>query len=384
MIKTSLIVFSHLFSILAHVGSKDAFSFRVEASDNKVAKVYIKGTISEWSEYANSNNIDKQINDLVEAGHKDAEVYINSKGGDVFEAAEIMNSLRRFPGKLTAIGGAIVASAGSYIAVKCDEFHVRSNTQFMHHEPRMYAGGTLTQIQATLKLLENMNKDYIKAYVDKTGKKEDDIKSAWANGDTWLMGKEVVSEKFADKMLNKEAPITAEDVVVLEACAAPVIPKVTSQKLQNTEMDKVKIIAALGLPADATEQQIEAALADNKAKADKATQLEAAANAAAVDAKKAKVNALVEKAIGDKKITADQKETYVTLANADYDACEKALNALSAPVKPQVTSSASASNEDRSKWTYADYQEKAPQAFMELDESTQNTLIEAHYSTQNS
>ena len=49
-------------------------------------------------------------------------IYINSPGGECFEANEIVNVIKRFPGKITGEGGALVASAATYIAINCTSF----------------------------------------------------------------------------------------------------------------------------------------------------------------------------------------------------------------------------------------------------------------------
>lgn len=373
------------FKILAYaqVKVKDPFEMKIEAASEDTVNITIKGQISQWAEYASANKIESKIKDLVDAGVTNARIYLNTRGGDTIEAVEIVNELRKLPGKIVAIGGAVVASAGSYIACKCDEFHVQANTQFMYHRPRLYAGGTLDEIKSTLKLLENTEKDYLSAYAKKTGKKEEDIEAAWSKGDQWLMGDEIVKAKFADKLINKEVEVTAHDVTVLEACAAPVIPKATASKESQqqhsnknlSEMERNKIIAALGLSADATDAQIEAAISDNKAKAEKADSLENAQ-------KENQVKALVQDALKDKKITADQANHYESLAKADFDSCKAILDGMKPLVKPETTPSASANGEDRSKWTYADYQAKAPEAFVELlkeNPEKANALADAHY-----
>jgi hypothetical protein len=58
----------------------------------------------------------------------------------------------------------------------------------------------------------------------------------------------------------------------------------------------------------------------------------------------------------------------------------KAVTPLSG--KLETSAGASASGEDRSKWSFEDYQQKNPEAFMQLaekDPATAEALTEAHY-----
>jgi len=371
----------------AQNGVKDPLNITVEAGDNNIAQVRITGTIQEWSR-ASADEVEFQIADLVKGGYKDAHIHINTKGGSTLEAVSIVNTLRKgFTGKLIAVGGAIVASAGSYIACKCDEFIVAANTQFMYHRPRMILSGTIDEIKASLKLGENTEKDYIDTYANKTGKTADAIVEAWSKGDVWLMGQEIITEKFADKLAEKEVPITKADAIILEACAAPVVLAVTTE-INNSnkisKMEKSMLINALGLTADATDAQIEQAVKDAKSKADRVADLESKATIEA-EAKATKlIDDLVEAAISRKAITADQKETYVKLATADFDSAKLALDAIKCAVKPEVNATSSNSAENKDNWTFADYQEKDPAAYLELlesDAAKAELLEKKHYNS---
>ena len=78
------------------------------------ARIEIKGTIAGWRD--SEKNFTRSVEDMIREGIKDVHLYINSPGGDCFEANEIVNVIRKFPGKITGEGGALVASAATYIA----------------------------------------------------------------------------------------------------------------------------------------------------------------------------------------------------------------------------------------------------------------------------
>ena len=117
-------------------------------------------------------------------------------------------------------------------------------------------------------------------------------------------------------------------------------------------MDRDNLISALGMAANATDEQIKEriqALKEQEAKR-------------AVEAKD-RAEKLVNKAIFDKKITADKKDLYVGLAEADYDKTATLLEAIEAP-RPasQTIVPAKSAVEDRSTWTMEDYLTKDPDA----------------------
>ena len=75
-------------------------------AENGRAVISIKGQIAGWRD--SEKNFTATVDSLIESGVKDAHLYINSPGGDCFEANEIVNVMKRFPGTVTGEGGALV------------------------------------------------------------------------------------------------------------------------------------------------------------------------------------------------------------------------------------------------------------------------------------
>lgn len=350
---------NHLPLIFANATATDMpLALSVAESGNK-AVIVIQGRISEWRNSA--PEFESQINDLIAKGVNDAHLNINSRGGSTVEAAEIYNIIKNFPGKITGVGGAIIASAATYIACACDEFKVYSNSQAMIHKPMMDVFGNEDEITSDLKLLKNTTEEYKKVYSAKFSKTVEEIEELWSKGDYWMNAKEMVAMGFATSLIQEKTKVTAEIVAELEACGAPKIPTIKTDT--SNIMKREEIIAALGLPTDATDAQITAAITKNKADAERATQM-------AATAKAEKIEAMLDNAIREKKITADQKDHYKELANTNIDSVEKIL-ASSAPQVDKVSAQlnggkSSTTEKDRKDWTYADYREKDPEAFSKL------------------
>lgn len=336
-----------------------------EAKNGK-ANIRIVGRISGWNAN-NSKDFQKKVDGLV-AVHEDCDLYINSEGGSVFDATEINNQLKRFK-NVTITVGAMAASAATYF-IACYPTTVSSNTQIMIHKPSMYVSGNETQIQNQLKLLKNITKDYLAKYAKKTGKTPKQIEALWVSGDYWMSATEAKDEGFIDFINDEaEAVLTVEDVAVLEACGAPIIPQVTSQKQSENKliMDRDELIAFLGLDAGATDEQIEAAKSKLKVDALKHRETEASKSANPSseeddddeDAKK--VKALVAKGLKEKKFKAAEAETYTALATADFDSAKKAIDAM--PALPKLTDELNPSNPNgeaaddaaKANWKYEDY-----------------------------
>lgn len=333
-------------------------------TQGRTAFIRIIDRIGEWQS-ASSRSLRDQVDELTQNGVDHAEVYINSRGGDVFEAVEIVNELSRFKTVQVKVG-AIAASAATYIMSKFPTA-VNTNSQIMIHRPVIYTSGDVNRIESDLKLLKNTTSDYLKAYATKTGKTEEQIDELWAKGDYWMTAQEAYDQKFADEILEDAAAVDAESVALLEACGAPHIPAKENQSLNKlSEMNRDKMISALGLAADATDEQIEARAKQLRLKAGSYdTLMEKNKEQAAARAK-----ALVEAAIKEKKISNEEAESYETMAITDYDFVAGVLAKLG--VIPQLSAEinrTSGGSAPRADWTMQDYLDKDPEALQELYET---------------
>ena len=342
---------------LTALAEKYPLTITAEAKEN-FAEIRISGALYEWN---NSTEVlTAKIDKLLADGYKDVKVYINSPGGDVFVGAEIVNQLKRFPGKKQGFGGAIVASAATAIAIEMDTFEMAENGQFMYHKPSGYISGNEDKIESSLTLLKNLTSQYKTKYSEKTGLSEEDIESAWAKGDVWLTAKQALEQKFITSVAENEK-ITKNTAEMIAAFGAPIIPK-EDFKPEPDMKNRNAIIASLKLSADATDEQIEAAINKSVEDAGKVEQITAQQK----ETRKTEINEMLDKAITAKKFTADLKGTYETLANADFDGTKKAIEAMQPVAKPSEHFEAGEGNKGREKWTMEDWQEKDAEGLIEM------------------
>ena len=297
----------------------------VEAKGS-VAEIKISGIIYDWNN--SSEEITAKIDEFITTGIQDVNVYINSPGGDVFQAAEIQNQIQRFTGNKKGFGGAIVASAATMLAVELDSFEMAENGQFMYHKPSARLSGNENEIASGLKLLQNLSTQYKEMYAAKTGIPAEDIEANWSKGDVWLTAQEALDQKFITGIIKKSAPITKETKALFKACGSPNIPKITNHKKPFKTMDQKILALSLGLPEDASEETIKATIKANKEAAAEVAGLKAEKAAKETAETTAKVDTLINGAITAKKVNATQGENLKTWAKADYAACESYINGL--------------------------------------------------------
>ncbi|HEK0205820.1 TPA: Clp protease ClpP [Pseudomonas aeruginosa] len=124
---------------------------------------------------------------------------IHSPGGDVFEGTAVYNLLKNHPARVEAHVDGLAASMASVIAMAADTIYMPENAMMMVHRPWGIQGGEADDMRRYADLLEKIEGTMVAAYMAKTGKSEEDIKSL-LKAETWMDGREAVEAGFADQL----------------------------------------------------------------------------------------------------------------------------------------------------------------------------------------
>ena len=368
-------------------------------AEAKKAHITIEGSISEWE--VSARNFKRSITELIDAGIIDAHVYINSGGGDVFQANEIVNEIKRFPGTITGEGGAIVASAATYISAHIVDFTMAENGSFMIHKPSGYFQGTADQIESELKLLRNLQANYLKKYAERTGLTESQVEKLWGSGDYWMSAQEALDQGFvsgitgateisaelADELTAKGAP----NVVATVRTANPISNKQTDNKVNELQI----IALSMGLDVNSSAASVQAfikALQDKannfdvlKKQVDEAEKSRAQTEAAA---KAKEFKAAFDAKVTAKAITEDFRAGYESKFSvnpvatlAEIESLKPVLN-ISDSLNGGVTPGISAERKD---WKYEDWAAKDNAGLMAMAKNDLpgfKALYKAHYKSE--
>lgn len=307
--------------------SKTPFHITAAKAGN-VAEIRIIGYIG-WS--VDAESFRKEVDALVADGCTEAHLYINSGGGSCFDAEEIVNILHRaFGENITGEGGAIVASAATYISTHCKQFEMPANGQFMVHRPTSYVSGNVHDLRAGLKVLQSIEDNYFNTFSD-LAKDKEDFKQKWEQGDNWMTAQEAKDAGFITGV--KEAvKIDRETQDMIQACIGDFKINNSNNNNENATMDVKMIAHSLGLPTESTEEQVMAELKSAaKAKAELQDLKNQIAEKQAAE-KKARINDALEQAIKEKRISASARPEWEEMLNANLESGLKALNGIQ-PVK---------------------------------------------------
>lgn len=189
----------------------------IKALNENAARMDIVGEIG-WE--TSAEYFRWQANQLIAAGQRDLHIYINSEGGDVFDATEIVNIMRRF-NSVTGEVGAFIASAATYIVASfASSFTMPDNSLAMIHRPYSRVYGNVTKIEAELEGLRKVDEIYLNTYLsvmsDKTWFTEE-----WNKGvDIWMTAKEAKSYGLIADVTD-QITIDAKSRQRIAACGCP-------------------------------------------------------------------------------------------------------------------------------------------------------------------
>lgn len=353
-----------------------------------VADIRIIGDIN-W--YRNgSDDFTRMLAELRAAGVNELRGYINTPGGDMWEANEIYNQLTAFPGKKTAVLGALVASAGTTIACAfSDGIEMAANGQYMIHNPQITVCGEERDLNSALQLWRNIRQAAINIYVGRTGLTPEEI-GEMMNATTWMTAAQAKEKGFITGITGEVAELPTDAAEVINKYRYANVPAavnqaalastVTISQTETSTMNKVALINSLGLHANATDTEVEMAVAQAATGSQNYTKLQNELKADKDRVAKERAELLVTNAIGQKKISPAQKEAFVTMATSNYDAVKAMLDGVAVPTmasnvvvadenpEQPTNQQGTAAQEDRSKWTLKDYMEKDGPALQNMAE----------------
>lgn len=136
-------------------------------------------------------------------GVKTLNVYVNSPGGDVFEAKSIYAQLQRFEAKKVGYVDGLAASAATFLIMACDEIITAPEATWMIHETRTISAGDADQLRADADLLDLQNADLAEIYSKRTGQPVDKVRELMA-AETWMNSAQALELKFTDKVAGAE------------------------------------------------------------------------------------------------------------------------------------------------------------------------------------
>jgi ATP-dependent protease ClpP protease subunit len=206
------------------------------------------------------------------------EVFVNSPGGDVYDAVAIRNALRQHPARIVVTIDGLAASAASFIACAGDEVVMGENAEVMIHDAWSIALGNADDMRLAAEDLDRLSDNIASMYAAKAG----GTAASWRElmkAETWYTAAEAVDAGLADRLDSETVDPQPADLFDLSMyahagrreAAAPTpaaalatnreessMPEITEDTIdqllarQRNEFDRIveARVASLGAPAD--------------------------------------------------------------------------------------------------------------------------------------
>ncbi len=169
-----------------------------EDSDATVATIRMYGPIDSYGGWWGISTDDvSRVLDALPDTVEQIVLRINSPGGEVWEAMAILNMLRAHRARIIAVADGLAASAASFIAAGCDETVMSPGSQMMIHSPSSIAWGNAGYMRKRADFLDTLEASMVEVYTAKAGEQD------WATllaEETWLTAAQTVELGLADRV----------------------------------------------------------------------------------------------------------------------------------------------------------------------------------------
>lgn len=321
----------------------------------------------------------EEIKYLDNAGIKTINVRINSIGGSVIHGYSIVSAILNCKATVNTYIDGLAASMAGVIAVSGKKCYMMDYGMLMLHNP---SGGDNKEV------LDIIKTTLVTIFKNRTTLDEEVVNSMM-DKETWLDASESLKFGLIDEIVSSGKKIKVQKTDSLKNMA------LIYNKLLTKENKMEKVINALNLTADASEESVVNVFnslnekVSTLEKENEALKLAAIENKKIIDAieeeKKASEAAKIEEMVNSFGLEGEEKEKAVKLASIDFDSVKNMLSKskVVAPVRVFDATKVAVKNgtEDRSSWTMRDWEKKDPNGLVEMYNNNADAFNELHKKT---
>jgi ATP-dependent Clp endopeptidase proteolytic subunit ClpP len=315
--------------------------------------VLLYGEIGEWDGAVRGADIARELMEAASV-YRVVDVRINSKGGDVHAGIAIFNALRNCDADITIYIDGVAASMASAIAMCGRRVEMSRYARLMIHGVTGGMWGTKTELEGLLKEFDSLENTLCEIYAKKTGQSVEQIRETYFDGkDHWLTADEALTLGFIDAIYDAD-PVP--DASTPEKIYSAILNRLTTQN--DTDMlEKLKkrpSFANVATDDDALERignlEVEAAKVPGlEAENARLTSEAEARRVADEEAADAAIDAELEQAVGENRITEPEKAEFKAMFKATPEVAKSQL-ARRKPAKRIVDVLAGGGDQAESAW----------------------------------
>lgn len=315
--------------IFASKNSTGMKFFNTIPGDGEVA-ILLYGDVGDGQK-VDSSRVVAELMEL-QSRYKKIDVRINSNGGDVFSGIAIYEALRTCKADVTIYVDGVAASIAGIIAMCGKPLYMSPYARLMIHSVSGGGYGNATELRELAALMENLESDLARIIAGRCGMRPEDITARYFDGsDHWLTAQEAVDMRLADgiySMPDSNAPEGQTNEEVYKFFYNRLNTNQTNIR-DMALLDKLKMLPSFKDVND--EQGVIDLVRSLENKATKVDALERANNAykeRIEQAESKEIDAILNKAVSEGKITKEQLPSFKTLMDKDRKTTEALLNSM--------------------------------------------------------
>lgn len=293
------------------------------------ATILLYGDVGQWGDIDSQRVVTELL--ALEGEYNSIDVRINSTGGDVFTGIAIFNALRQSKANIKIYVDGIAASIAGVIALCGKPLYMSQYARLMLHKVSGGAYGSAKELRETADLIENLEGSLAEMIAQRVKLTKEEVHSRYfADGkDHWLTAKEALDLGMIDGI--HDLP---EETALDESSSTDDIYQVFNNRLERNEAQEPSTMALLDeikrIPsfANATEADIVARLQGQTAKLEEADKTITNLKERVAELEAKELEALLNTAVADGRITQEQKPTYLNLLKSDRANTEALLASL--------------------------------------------------------
>lgn len=355
-----------------------AFTFRSNSEKTAMKSTQKTASSTELFLYGGIGAKDNSTADFIsqfknaESKFSQINLRINSTGGDVFDGITIYNTIKNSTSDVYIYVDGLAASMASVIALAGKKIYMSRYAQLMLHKVSGNVNGDAEKLRETASLMDEVEKSIAEIYASRTGLTVEDVNNKFLQRgkDSWFNAKQALQNNLADEIFDGvvSKPNIKSDTEELWSFYQLQI----SNTLNNNTMElKTTIISQLGLQESATDTEIfnsisaqTKVIADLKSENQNLTEQVTKLQGEMKISHAQKIKEMLDNAIRTNRITEDQRTSYNTLAEANYEAVHNVLNKMT-PYK-SITAQLATEDEPVEFKTFQEYSEKAPEMLADM------------------
>lgn len=310
------------------------------------------GYISPWENNAPTFRADFKN---LEQSFSEIDILImNLFGGSIDEGVPTYNLIKNSKSKTNTIVEGLAASMGSILALAGNNKRaIAKMSRHMVHRARMGKWGDFEDLSDASSTLKDYQDDLVGIIVENSNLEKSWVeKNLMVRGkDTYLTAQKCLEYGFATEIIESniktDVPkdiLSKKDVKAVFDFYSKQLPEINNLLTSNkTPLKMEKVIEKLGLPKDATQDQVLEAISklEKSEKPEDTSKVEALTKeieTLKANNAKEKAEALVDGAVSAGKITAAHKENFLKLATNDFESTKAILDGMKAhtPISEQL------------------------------------------------